>query len=349
MNVYEANKIIIPEGSVKRILDLNNVVMWEKTSVDPYTPFYIENLSNEENTVSIIKTGELGVEIQKSYDGVNWTSMGTTDETAITATIPKNGKIYLRSYNIYYDYDKHYSISASSRHLVGGNILSLTLGSRFNGDRILPTSSSYSYAAWYDNLFKDDINLIYADDLLLPIKLSNREGFGSMVYMGGLFQGCTSLITPPELPTDIFASCYKDMFRGCTSLTVAPMLPATTLDHSCYYGMFSGCTSLTVAPKLPATTLHIACYMDMFRGCTSLTVAPELPATVIREQCYYGMFSGCRNLTQVKCNAIDTSVFQCTGGWLWGVEASGIFYKNINASWVTGNDGIPEGWTVRNL
>ena len=36
--------------------------------------------------------------------------------------------------------------------------------------------------------------------------------------------------------------CYYGMFQGCTSLTVPPELPATTLESQCYHNMFQGCT-----------------------------------------------------------------------------------------------------------
>ena len=65
---------------------------------------------------------------------------------------------------------------------------------------------------------------------------------------GGLFMGCTALITPPELPATTLASgCYSEMFYGCTALTQAPALPATTLASYCYESMFSGCTSLKLS------------------------------------------------------------------------------------------------------
>ena len=54
--------------------------------------------------------------------------------------------------------------------------------------------------------------------------------------------------------------CYNGMFNGCTSLTTAPELPATTLANNCYSMMFWNCTSLTQAPELPATTLAERCY-----------------------------------------------------------------------------------------
>lgn len=91
---------------------------------------------------------------------------------------------------------------------------------------------------------------------------------------GGLFMGCTALITPPELPATTLANyCYYNMFYGCTNLTHASALPATTLASGCYYSMFQGCTALIQAPTLPATTLVDYCYYNMFNGCTSLKLS----------------------------------------------------------------------------
>ena len=103
----------------------------------------------------------------------------------------------------------------------------------------------------------------------------------------GLFTGCTSLTTAPELPATTLANfCYENMFNGCTSLTSAPELPATTLADYCYSNMFNGCTSLTQSPELPATAIPNNCYKSMFAGCTSLTTAPKLPATKLNDYCY---------------------------------------------------------------
>ena len=88
-------------------------------------------------------------------------------------------------------------------------------------------------------------------------------------------------------------NCYQYMFQGCTSLISAPELPATTLANNCYKNMFQGCASLISAPELPATTLADFCYQNMFRDCTSLISAPELPATTLADFCYYRMFNGC--------------------------------------------------------
>ena len=163
-----------------------------------------------------------------------------------------------------------------------------------------------------------------------------------------MFQGCTSLTTAPELPAKSLAnSCYEMMFYGCYSLTKAPELPATGLSSYCYSNMFYACIGLTSASELPATSLASNCYDGMFRGCTSLTTAPELPATKLANYCYYRMFYRCSSLKYIKCLATDHSANGCTSQWVFGVASTGTFVKNKDATWdVTGENGIPEGWTV---
>ena len=113
-----------------------------------------------------------------------------------------------------------------------------------------------------------------------------------------LFNGCTSLLSAPELPaTTLAESCYDRMFEGCSALTSAPELPATTLAAACYAVMFSECTGLKSAPELPAKVATADCYTSMFYGCSALTSAPKLPATKIDRSCYKRMFEKCTGLT----------------------------------------------------
>ena len=134
-----------------------------------------------------------------------------------------------------------------------------------------------------------------------------------------MFQGCTSLISAPELPaTTLSKSCYSSMFQGCTALTQAPALPATTLADYCYNSMFQGCTSLISAPALPATTLADYCYNSMFQGCTSLISAPELPTTTLSNGCYSFMFRGCTALTQAPALPATTLAIYCYSSMFQG-------------------------------
>jgi hypothetical protein len=110
--------------------------------------------------------------------------------------------------------------------------------------------------------------------------------------------------------------------------------------------MFSGCTALTSSPALPATTLEEWCYYGMFATCTHLTTSPELPATTLVKECYASMFNGCTRLNSVTTYANDISAQDCLTNWLSRVSSTGTFHKLGTASFPSGQNGIPSGWTV---
>ena len=197
----------------------------------------------------------------------------------------------------------------------------------------------------------------------------------------GMFGNCTSLTTAPSLPaTTLVDDCYSGMFNGCrsltatptlsftrfnvgtwdggvcdsmfkncTSLTTAPALPATTLTKGCYEYMFEGCTGLVNVPSnmLSATSINRYCYKGMFKGCTSLTTAPDLPAATLRDFCYEHMFSGCTSLNSITCLATTRIEYSNSVNWVAGVSPTGTFTKKAGVTtWPSGDNGIPNGWTV---
>ena len=165
-----------------------------------------------------------------------------------------------------------------------------------------------------------------------------------------LFNGCTSLMSAPELPaTTLAEGCYRSMFNGCTSLMSAPELPATTLAEGCYRSMFYGCTSLMSAPELPATTLANYCYASMFQRCLMLTTAPELPATTLADYCYQSIFNGCTILSGIRTHMTDISAYNCLRNWLNNVAATGDFYCPSSLTIPSGASGIPNGWTRHDI
>ena len=205
--------------------------------------FYVEDVSGSNNTLSITKASEYAptIEVFKSTDKTNWESMGTTSTTAITATIPANGKLYLKANAnaLWCGNNERHSMSASGNHNVGGNIMSLIYGDNFEGKTTFPANSYYTHSG-FTGLFYQDTHLINASNLVLPITTMIKGAYNMM------FQDCSNLLTAPsELPATTLAdSCYSGMFRECTSLTTAPVLSATTLAGYCYSSMFNGCTSL---------------------------------------------------------------------------------------------------------
>jgi hypothetical protein len=123
------------------------------------------------------------------------------------------------------------------------------------------------------------MSLLFGDNYKGQTDLTGKDyAFNSIFYQNTKIINAKNLSLPA---TTLVQHCYHSMFNGCTNLVTAPELPATTLADCCYQFMFNDCTSLTTAPKLPATTLASGCYSGMFRNCTNLTTAPKLPATTL--------------------------------------------------------------------
>jgi hypothetical protein len=53
---------------------------------------------------------------------------------------------------------------------------------------------------------------------------------------------CNALWNYQDLNAPLKAYCGKGMFSGCRSLTTAPELPAVVLTEGCYYNMFTHCS-----------------------------------------------------------------------------------------------------------
>lgn len=312
--------IMLGNQQVTQIEDSLGNVLWSGTPTPPAPTtdeyFYVEDISGSDNTLSIKKSSSNAptIEVFKSTDGTNWSSIGNTDTTAITATVPANSKLYLKAVaDRWGTGDSNYNtISMVSYFNVGGNTMSLLYGDNFENQTTFPTAKNNVFP----NLFKNT-QVVSAANLELP---------------------ATTLVN----------YCYYGMFRDCSALTTAPVtLPSTTLVNYCYQYMFNGCKSLTTAPTLPATTLTYYCYGNMFFGCTSLTTTPVLPATTLVLGCYYYMFDGCSSLNTVTTYADDISASLCLNNWLSNVAATGDFF-NLGSpapTYPSGVSGIPQGWT----
>lgn len=333
--------------------------------------FTIESL--EDNNTIYLKASNSAVTktVSVSTDnGTTWTEYTSSKDGSGTtlATLNKGDRLLVKGGNETYATSSYYNQFKSTKQFeIKGNIMSLVSGNSFaNADELTETFT-------FTRLFNGCTGLTSAENLILPATTLANNCYNYMFYnctslttapelpattltlgcYSSMFSSCANLTTAPELPATTLAQyCYSNMFNGCTNLTVAPELPATTLANSCYNYMFNGCKSLTIVPELPATTLASNCYSSMFEGCTSLTTAPELPATTLTYSCYRGMFQGCSNLNYIKAMFTTTpsggSPNYYTQNWVKNVASTGTFVKNTAATWnVTGDNGIPNGWTVQ--
>lgn len=279
--------------------------LFEYENMNAHKYFFVEDGSGNSNTLSIKKdivsstTDAPTIDVYISSDETNWTLLGSTSTTALTATIPANGRLYLKA--VADAWHGNWAglgnlIYCSSNFKVGGNIMSLLFGDDFENNSSFTSLNEYAFRS----LFKDSTYLKRADDLVLASNTC-RGCYYSM------FEGCTGLETAPELvSTSVTNSCYGRMFHTCSSLVTPPSLPATTMADGCYLQMFCNCT-FTTAPALPARNLATQCYYAMFAGCSSLTTLPTLPATSLAERCYDTMFSGCSSVVSVPSNYLPAT------------------------------------------
>ena len=274
-----------------------------------YANKYLTFVALEDGTFSFTQN-----DIQYSLD--NGSTWQTLTAGSSTPTVTTGNKIMWKAENPTISTSSPMGIgrfTSSNKFDVECNVMSLLYGDNFINQTDL-TGKNYCFPS----LFAFNTNLVNANNLVLPATTL------SFYCYGGMFQGCTSLVTAPELPaTTLTMNCYNTMFKGCTSLVTAPELPSTTLASNCYMNMFQSCTSLTTAPVLPATTLSLYCYSQMFDSCTSLNYIKAM-------------------FTEIPSNNNPIS------NWVRNVAATGTFVKNNAATWnVWGNSGIPSGWTVQ--
>jgi len=312
-------KIIIGD---KQGYKINGSMKFIKGKIDYSIPFYVEDISGSNNTITIKKYREAAptLTIEKSLDKVNWEVMGSTSTQGITATVPANGKLYLRcKTNNWSDgMDRNTNvINVSDNCNVGGNIMSLLYGEDFTGleNRFPDENETYIFNYLFYN--SGGTKIISARNLQLPaIKLVNQ--------------------------------CYSHMFDRCRLITAPHILSATMLAYGCYSGMFIQCNSLITPPMLPAfdpDSDSTRAYERMFYLCTSLATAPELPTiSTANKSEYMEMFRDCPLISEIRCLTLNPG--NGYPQWVDGVAATGTFYKKAGVTWPTGTSGIPSGWTV---
>ena len=319
--------------------------VWPNTPPGPdYASMYLTVEIISGDTLEISNSG-----ISYSVNDGPWIQVPSTTSarTGYLLSVSVGDKIRFKGNQATQNAFYRYSRSANCIYDVYGNILSLEYGDNFIGQTQFLTTYRPCYGTFRNQTdYHLNAGARSAEHLILPPTVV--EG-----CYRSMFQNSNSLIKAPVLPaTTLATGCYFNMFGGCTGLTDAPELPATALANECYYEMFKACTSLTTAPELPVTTLMSSCYTYMFSGCSSLITAPELPAETLVSNCYMGMFGGCSSLNYIKCLATNPS--SQTGSanpytFRWVVDAgdgTGTFVKHPDATWPSGDNGIPEGWTV---
>ena len=178
-----------------------------------------------------------------------------------------------------------------------------------------------------------------------------------------LFSDIKNMYGTPVLPNvnKLGSACYESMFKSCTSLTVAPKIKSSDTYsyvgenyNYCYRKMFSGCVSLVSPPKMMGYDETDQYYHSgigtcdsMFIGCTNLKISPVIRYRTLDSYSCRDMFYGCSSLKLIRCGA-KYLTSSATKSWVYGVSKNGVFIKSTTKymSYMSGPDGIPEGWAV---
>lgn len=259
-------------------------------------------------------------------------------------------------YNLRYIFDKNY-IKCNYLTFTGNGTISLNkyeYGEDFNFD----INIEYSYNGYTWLTYTIGQTLDVSNNSFVKLRGKNnyfalsdskyyRFTMTGEIYASGditsLLNKCGGNITLTYQYT------FAHLFYNCTSLITPPNLPSTTLSEYCYTYLFDECRNMIEAPQLPSLTLAKGCYAFMFYSCSKITHAPDLLATILCENCYKYMFFWAKSIRYIKCLAENISAKDCTDGWMYienGVT-SGTFVKSPNMnSWPSGMSGILNGWTI---
>ena len=139
-------------------------------------------------------------------------------------------------------------------------------------------------------------------------------------------------------------NCFCSLFENCTALVAPPELPAIEVSKKSYWHMFYGCSHLVAAPKLPAKTVALYGYAYMFAYCTSLVYLPVINATSSAAFACMAMFGECSKI-KLSAEADDEytqpyklsinqnqNMFYNTGGTFTGTPTSNTTYYVSNTN-----------------
>lgn len=194
----------------------------------------------------------------------------------------------------------------------------LAKGTKFTALKELRENASYVWNQCYSGCTSLTSNIDLPSALTYGCSDTSVTLHDIMSYM---FYNCTSLVTPPEIPTFSLRTdstlvqtngTFQYMFANCTYLATVPSTmdaKLVKLYNNEMKSMFSGCTSLTSIPAnylksyTQAETACVSTFESMFDGCTALTtIGNNMFGTWncnANTSTFNRMFFGCKALTSL--------------------------------------------------
>ena len=299
-----------------------DTVIWQKSAPAEIDYFYIENTYPGNNTISFYSNSS-GTVSPDLYTTTFEVSKNKTDWTNATRgnsfTLGNGEKLYIRNNNgkwNYYGYSGGYVynctvIRGTQNHSCGGNIKSLIDYENLNTVTV-PQGS-------FGRMFYQDSFLTKTPDI------SNVECSIGWTFFYSFYQ-CNRLTTITSFPNDsVYGErCFQYAFQGCVGLMNTPSI-------------------------IPAERTTRSTFAYTFHGCSKLKKAPVLKTKTLTQECYSNLFYNCYVLNEITTYADNISATSCLKNWLNNVSATGDFYNLGSATYPSGTNGIPSGWTEHKL
>lgn len=367
--------IVLGDGTTEIV---SNVVT--AATVDNTDYLYIQNTDSNEQVFQIVKHGipSTGTDLSYSFDKRVWSLPQYDNIGYAQITLQSGEKMYLRSSTgLSQSNSAYYSINSlrSTPFTAGGNLLSVIDYTNIGSISSIPNYGCcymfYSSGITEANIF-GEIKTIgdygcyfmfhdshYITNVGSPQKIKTVKDHGCY----SMFHRCRSLTSP--LPLNVVTTAYPyafySMYYDCKSLLRASDLNGLTEINPYTCGsMYVGCTSIVSPPEMKnVRIINTDGLGNTFYGCTSLTAGVNLKnvtgVNINAAAKTYGImgccYSGCTSLKTAYApnvsNLYNTNE-DVLYGWLTNVSNSGTAYKNRNATFLSGNSGLPSGWSSRN-
>lgn len=300
--------------------------LWEKNVIEP---FYFEDRSGAENTITCTKTGdqEEWLSLEYSTDRQTWSTYDLTQ----TLTIPANGRVYLRGSNTSgfgYNATNYHTFTCSGNYALGGDLFSIMDGSLF------AYPSRFGHKTFYQSTTLVDISqLDFGSKKILAVDFVQMFGY------------CTSLVSLPNMIGVSYASTvdfsshtsqFMQMFQYDPIANFPTFPNINTIGKD---GMYCMNQTLNASPN------------------TSLEFVDLSNITTLY---YRGLYMAFRNASALEVVKIgisswpdfvdsEASDYNATGEWLYGVHSTGVFCKNSTLPVMRGDNYIPNNWSIADL
>lgn len=168
---------------------------------------------------------------------------------------------------------------------------------------------------------------------------------GDQVRIKGNFSDRTTLYYAPSFSG---STCYFNVFGNARSLTDSDNYLSSTGNHEYGFPYLFMKTNVVSAKNFMLPDGHYMSneFRGTFYGCSNLTEAPIIRGSYADEYSMVEMFAGgCSNLNKIV-SYLTYVESTATIRWLQQVSQNGTFYKLLDTTYQTGENGIPSGWLV---